>query len=112
MKVIVDPEIQKDPYVLETVEDANRYLDDLLDTISDTVAAEWSIAGGRGSDVVLTLNSLDDIPATVTTVISTKQLADADVRPSRVGAALRRFLHDRGRIRARRVDQMLAELPD
>ena len=112
MKVIIDPEIQKDPYVLETVQDANRYLDDLLDTISDTVEAGWSKTGVRDSDIVLTLNSLDDIPTEVTTVISGKQLADAELRPSWVGAAMRRFLNDRGRIRARRINKMMAELPD
>ena len=81
-------------------------------TRSDTVTAEWSTTNGRNNDVVLTLNSLDDIPAEVTTVIAIKQLADAEFRPIRVGGALSKFLGDRGRIRARRFDQILAELPD
>jgi hypothetical protein len=112
MKVAIDSSIEKNPSVLKAVHSANHYLEDLLDTISDTVEAKWSVSSDQPRNIVLSLNSLDDIPTASASEILAEQLTDSDHRSLRVGAALRRFLDARGRVRARRLNDLLAELPD
>ncbi len=112
MKVVIDPAIRDNAAVLQAVREGNSALERMLDLVGDKVEVSWAVPHDRPELTSLTIRSLDEVPAEVSSVMPLSILTSAMRRDLEIGGTVSRWADQRFLFHHRRLNQLLADAKD